>query len=98
MASDLQTQTHGPDEEFFDSARQSLIDRLNRALTREAGGVYHLMPEMWAALWLCDLGRLRERVESAESFGDRFMSLTTVALGTSVRDDVLKPCMFFHCL
>jgi hypothetical protein len=60
-ASDL-----GPGAEFEDEERQHLIDKLN-SLLAGPGENYTLPPSMWATLWLCDLGRLKDLVKGLES-------------------------------
>lgn len=84
MASNL-----GPGAGFEDGERQHLIDKLN-SLLAGPGETYTLPPSLWAALWLCDLGKLNDLVkalESAPSFGI-FLN-NPVVIGESV----LNRCM-----
>jgi hypothetical protein len=84
MASNL-----GPGAEFKDEERQHLIEKLN-SLLAGPGENYTLPPSMWAALWLCDLGSLKDLVkglESNPSFRGVFNNPVTIG------ESVLNRCM-----
>jgi hypothetical protein len=79
----------GPGAEFGDAERQRLIDKLN-SLLAGPGEDYILPPSQWAALWLSDLGCLKDLVEAVERtplFTGFFNNPTMIG------ESVLKPCM-----
>ncbi|EEP81424.1 predicted protein [Uncinocarpus reesii 1704] len=49
----------GPDSEFQDPMRQSLLEEIEAILKLEHGSDYTVPVEVWAALWLSDIENLR---------------------------------------
>lgn len=56
---------NGPGAEFLDVERHCLVNRLDLLLTNGAGS-FIVEPDIWAAVWLCDVSKLQKLVEFFE--------------------------------
>jgi hypothetical protein len=74
----------GPDTEFADPERQQLLQLLEAQL-REHSPDFVLPLDVWAAVWLADITKLRRLTEMPPH--ERLL-----VLGRSVRTEVLKLC------
>jgi hypothetical protein len=84
MASNL-----GPGAEFEDEERQNLIYKLNSLLVGP-GETYTLPPSLWATLWLCHLGKLKDFIRALESTP---FVLGVLSNSTMIGENVLNRCM-----
>ncbi|KAK2756075.1 hypothetical protein FQN54_005482 [Arachnomyces sp. PD_36] len=76
-------QEQGPDSEFHDTKRRSLIHRLYSLLTLNVPDTpcYTVAQSFWGAIWLCDLEKLEEIT--------RFAETASLSMIESIRKDAL---------
>ncbi|KAK2810066.1 hypothetical protein FQN50_003260 [Emmonsiellopsis sp. PD_5] len=76
----------GPELEFGDPVRQALLQEIEIVAKDDSVSDFTVPPDVWAALWLCDLERLQELQRLSPA-------LLCVVLGSRrLPSDVLKQC------